>query len=173
MLPCCERGISIPRRQYLPAKNRGTLVPKDPTTIGGHLRKRRLELAIHQSETARILKVSTVTLSRWECDKVYPTWAQQSQVTAYLGYNPFIDPKLGRPKGNETLDVASLSSEPPVTLGQQLLQYRLKQKKTRKQFAEELGITPKTLWGWETNRRRPSSAYAARLVSFPTPVPST
>jgi transcriptional regulator with XRE-family HTH domain len=168
MLPCCERVLSIPRSRYLPRQNRGIPVPKDPTTIGGHLRRKRLELGINQSEAARILKVSTVTLSRWECDKVYPTWAQQSQVTAYLGYAPFSDPKLGRPKGNETLDVASLSSEAALTVGQQILQYRLKQKKTRKQFAEELGVNVKTLYGWEMNRHQPSPLLVRNPEPFAT-----
>jgi len=166
MLPSCERVWSVPRSGYLPAQNRGISVPKNPTTIGSRLRRRRLELGIHQSEAARILGVSTVTLSRWECDKVYPTWAQQPTLTAYLGYNPFVDATLGRPKGNETIDVASLSSKPSLTPGQQILQYRLKRKKTRKQFAEEIGISPKTLWGWETNRRRPSSRIVSRVVGM-------
>jgi DNA-binding XRE family transcriptional regulator len=65
-------------------------------------------LKIHQAEAARILKVSSVTLSRWECDKVYPTWPHQPSVIAYLGYDPFTNPALGRPKGNETPFVAFL-----------------------------------------------------------------
>jgi len=96
MLPFSDRVWSVPRSRYLPAQNRGIVVPKDPTTIGGHLRRRHLELGIHQSEAARILQVSSVTLSRWECDKVYPTWPQQTRVSDYLGYDPFIDPTLGR-----------------------------------------------------------------------------
>ena len=46
---------------------------REPTTIGGHLRRRRLQLRILQPEAARMLQVSTVSLSRWECDKIYPT----------------------------------------------------------------------------------------------------
>ena len=165
MLPFSERVWSVPRSRYWPAQNRGIVVPKDPTTIGGHLRRRRLKLGIHQSEAARILEVSTVTLSRWERDKVYPTWAQQTRVSAYLGYDPFIDPTLGRPKGNETIDVASLSSKGPLTAGQQIIRYRLKQKKTRKQFAEELGVDVKTLLAWETDRRRPNPPFFADLLA--------
>lgn len=64
-------------------------VPRQPTTIGGHLRKRRLQLKIFQAQAARLLRVSTVTLSRWECDKVFPTTPHQPQIVACLGYDPF------------------------------------------------------------------------------------
>lgn len=165
MLPFSERIVSVPHSRYLPLKNRGIPVPKDPTTIGGHLRRKRLELGIHQSEAARMLQVSTVTLSRWERDKVYPTWVQQEQVATYLGYDPFTDPTLGRPKGNETLDVASLSSKGPITAGQQLVRYRLDQRKTRKQFAQQLGVNVRTLLDWETDRRSPNWPFLDHLLT--------
>jgi hypothetical protein len=55
MLPSCERVVRIPRDKYLPAHNRKVQVPQNPTTIGGHLRRRRLQLRIFQSEAARKL----------------------------------------------------------------------------------------------------------------------
>ncbi|HEX4121184.1 MAG TPA: helix-turn-helix transcriptional regulator [Verrucomicrobiae bacterium] len=115
-----------------------------------------MELGIFQSEAACSLVVSTVTLSRWECDKVYPTWAQQPRVVAYLGHDPFSNPALGSPKGNETQFGAFLAPKPPLNIGQEIVRHCIKMRKTRKQFAKELGIDPKTIWGWETGRRRPS-----------------
>jgi transcriptional regulator with XRE-family HTH domain len=100
----CDRVVSIPRTRYLPSRNRGIPVPKQPTTIGGHLRRRRLQLQIHQSEVAVRLKVSTVTLSRWECDKVYPTWEHHPRLIEYLGYDPFVSCGLRDSYGNETPD---------------------------------------------------------------------
>jgi DNA-binding transcriptional regulator YiaG len=85
MLPFCERTVTISRADYLPSSNRGIQVPKEPKTIGQHLKKRRLQLRIFQTQAARRLKVSTVTLSRWECDNVYPTWPHQPAVIIYLG----------------------------------------------------------------------------------------
>lgn len=104
-----------------------------------------------------------VTLSRWERDMVYPTWPQQPAVVAYLGYDPFTNPALGRPTGNETLDVASLSSEAPASIVQQLLELRMRLKKTRKQMATALGIGVKTLWGWEMKRHKPARQLAKRI----------
>jgi transcriptional regulator with XRE-family HTH domain len=43
----------------------------------------------------------------------------------------------------------------PVTTGEKIRQRRLKLKKTRKQLASELGVSVKTLWGWETDRWQP------------------
>ncbi|MBU6399313.1 MAG: helix-turn-helix domain-containing protein [Verrucomicrobia bacterium] len=64
-------------------------MPRQPATIGGHLRKRRLQLRIFQAEAARRLGVSTVTLSRWECDKVQPTAPYHPRIIEYLGCDPF------------------------------------------------------------------------------------
>jgi DNA-binding transcriptional regulator YiaG len=81
--------MHISRDKYLPSRNRGVQVPKEPTTLGGHLRRRRLQLRIFQPEAARRLGVSTVSLSRWECDKVFPTPPHHPQIVEYLGFNPF------------------------------------------------------------------------------------
>lgn len=89
MLPLCDRAVRIARDKYPPAENRGIAVPKAPTTIGGHLRRRRLQLRIFQPEAARRLGVTTVSLSRWECDKVFPTAPHHAQIVQYLGYNVF------------------------------------------------------------------------------------
>ncbi len=160
-MPFCDKTICVSRAKYLPSRSRGIPVPKQPQTIGDHLRKRRLELGILQAEAAR--RVSTVTLSRWECDKVYPTWPQQPPVTAYLGYDPFTNPALGSPRSNETPSIASLSPEAPVNIGKAIIQHCLKTRKTRKQFAKELGLSPKTVWNWETGRRQPSASLLDRI----------
>jgi len=133
-LPFCERVLSVPRDKYLPSHNRGISVPKEPNTIGGHLRRCRLQLKIFQPEAARRLKVSTVTLSRWERDNVYPTWPHQPAVIAYLGYDPFTNPAFCRPKDNETSYVAFLSFNTSVHIRQQIKKRRMELKKTRKQI---------------------------------------
>jgi DNA-binding XRE family transcriptional regulator len=83
-----------------------------------------------------------------------------------LGYDPFTDPALGRPKGNESSGVAFLSSGAPLSLGQQIAKRRMEMKKTREKCAKELGVSVKTLWSWETNRRQPSPLLQGRIVGF-------
>jgi DNA-binding XRE family transcriptional regulator len=114
---------------------------------------------IRQSEAAQQLRVSDRTLSLWETDRVHPTWAFQPRLIAYLGYDPFNDPMLGSPKGNEPSCVAFLSPDAPMTIGQKIKRFRLQSRKTRKQLALELGISVKTLWGWETDRCQPTARW--------------
>jgi transcriptional regulator with XRE-family HTH domain len=47
--------------------------------------------------------------------------------------------------------------------GYQLRQRRLAMRLSRKSLAEQLGISWKTIWGWETNQRNPSPKLKARL----------
>jgi DNA-binding transcriptional regulator YiaG len=162
-LPFCERVVSIQRSRYLPSRNRGIPVPKEPTTIGGHLRKRRLQLQIHQSEAAVRLKVSTVTLSRWECDKVYPTWEHHPRLIEYLGYDPFPSCGLRDPYGNEPLVVAFLSS---ATLGEHIRRRRLELKMTVKKCAQILKVDAKIVHGWEKHRHQPSAGQEKRIIVF-------
>jgi transcriptional regulator with XRE-family HTH domain len=125
-----------------------------------------LELGIFQSKAACLLGVSTVALSRWECDKVYPTWPKQPAVSAYLGFNPFTDAALGSPKGNEPHGVAILTPEAPANIGQAIISYSIKMRKTRQQIATELGLSPKTVWNWQTRRRQPSTQLRTRVLEF-------
>ena len=155
MLPFCDRTVSVARKDAAPVWTRSFPIAKEPTTLGQHLKKRRFLAGLRQSEAALQLEVSERTLSLWECDRVYPAWAFQPRLASYLGYDPFNDPVLGSPKGNEPSDVAILSPDTPATTGQRIKQLRLKLRKTRKQLAAELGIGVKTLWGWETDRWEP------------------
>jgi DNA-binding XRE family transcriptional regulator len=158
MLPFCERVVSVSRKDVAPVWTRSFPISKEPATLGQHLRKKQFSAGLRQSEAAQILVVSKRTLSLWETDRVYPSWAFQPRLTAYLGYDPFTDPTLGSPRGNETSCVAFLSKNAPVTLGQKIRQNRLKLRKTRKHMALELGVSVKTLWGWETDRWQPTTA---------------
>jgi transcriptional regulator with XRE-family HTH domain len=172
MLPLCDRVIHVSRDKYLPAYNRKIPVPRHPTTIGGHLRKRRLQLKLFQSEAARKLGVSTRTLSLWECDRIYPTWHCQLRIRDYLGHDPFTDPTLGRPTGNETKHVAFLAPGTSGRVGDRIRSWRLQRRKSRKQLAQEMGISPKTLWNWEHHRRQPSQSMRKALESL-TGLPKT
>jgi DNA-binding XRE family transcriptional regulator len=141
-------------------------VSKQPQTIGEHLKKRRFDLGMRQSEAAQRLGVSERTLSQWEVDKVYPTWPFQPRLIQYLGYDPFTDPALGRPGATNPHALPSCDSEPTAGIGQQMRSRRMELKKTRKQCAKELGVSVKTLRGWETGQRQPTSPLAGQIARF-------
>jgi len=89
MLPFCDRRVSVPRKDVQSVWTRSFPISKEPTTLGEHLKKKRFGAGIRQSEAARILEVSNVSLSLWECDKLFPTAAYHAQIIKYLGYDPF------------------------------------------------------------------------------------
>ena len=134
--------------------------------MGQRLRKKRFMAGLRQKEAALKLGISNRTLSCWETDRVYPAWAFQPRLIAFLGYDPFTDPTLGSPKGNETSCVAFLSLDDLATIDQKIKQFLFKSRKTRRQLAREWGVSTKTLWGWETGRRQPSAFSRKRLAGF-------
>jgi DNA-binding transcriptional regulator YiaG len=85
---------------------------------------------------------------------------------AYLGFDPFTDPTLGRPKGDETSALAFLSFPTAMTLGKRIKECRFKLKKTRRKMAKELGVSVKILWGWETERWEPNAEGQKLVASF-------
>jgi len=121
---------------------------------------------LRQAEVAVKLGVSARTLSLWECDRTYPAWAFQPRLIDYLGYDPFTDPVLGSPKGNEPPVVAFLSPDAPASIGQKIKSFRLNSRKTRRQLAREWGVSVKTLWGWETDRWEPTTQGQAQITRF-------
>ncbi len=147
ILPFLAPTIRVDRSRYLLRHNRKVPVPKTPDTIGGHLRRRRLQLRQLQSQAARQLSVSSRTLSLWECDKVEPSWAHQSRLIAYLDFDPFDDSAVGRPKGNETIAVTSLASPHPLPFGEEVRKRRLNLRPNRKECARLLGVDDKEFLG--------------------------
>jgi len=164
MLPFCDRSVTVSRKDILPVWTRSFPISKQPETLGQHLRKKRFDSGLRQSEAAQRLNISDRTLSCWECDRIVPAWAYQPRLIAYLGYDPFTGLTPGKTKGNETPRVAFLSPDAPLSIGQKIRHFRLKSHKTLKQFASELGVSIKTLWGWETDRRQPSALCRKRIA---------
>jgi len=119
--------------------------------MGGHLRRRRLQLRIHQSKAARLLGVCTATLSRWEWDTTYPAGKFHCRVADYLGYDPFPSLELCKPKRNESGGVANLTRETAESFGLWLRKHRIASRKSQKEFAQCLGVNAKTLRDWEVN----------------------
>ena len=166
MLPFCDCSISVARKDVAPVWTRSWPIAKEPNSLGQHLKKKRFMSGMRQKKIAAKLGVSARTLSLWECDRIAPAWEYQPRLIAYLGHDPFTGLTPGKPKGNETSGVAFLSPEAPATLGQRIREFRLKSQKTRRQLSAEWGVSVKTLWGWETDRRQPSAVGQKRVAGF-------
>jgi DNA-binding XRE family transcriptional regulator len=163
MLPFCDRVVSVARKDISPVWTRSFPVSKQPQTIGEHLRKKRFDSGLRQSQVARKLKVSGRTLSLWECDKVYPVWEHHQRIIDYLGYDPFPSCGLKDPYGNETNGVASLSPSP---LCQKLKTRRLELKLTREECVKMLHVCLKTLRSWENGWRQPCRKHRDAINPF-------
>jgi len=62
--------------------------PKELKTIGDHIRKRRLDLNLYQSQVAEIINVETDTITNWEMNRYQPNLRFIPKIISFLGYSP-------------------------------------------------------------------------------------
>jgi transcriptional regulator with XRE-family HTH domain len=122
-LPFCSVTLSAkrpPSRAY----------PVSLTTLGDHIRKRRLDLKLLQKEVAGRLGVDTTTVTNWEKNRCQPKLYLIPKIIRLLGYDPF----------------ASIATATP---GQRIKAFRRLHGLSQKKLAKQLGIDPTTLARWE------------------------
>jgi hypothetical protein len=67
-------------------------------------------------------------MPRWETGRIFPSLTLQPRIVDYLGYDPFIIPPVGTPKGNETRGVAFLAPDSKAAIGQRIrVAYRIEE----------------------------------------------
>ena len=108
--------------------------PREPVTIGDHIRKRRLDLKMTQKQLAEELGVSEGTVWNWERNRTEPLTRHLPSIALFLGYSPL---------------EASVQS-----LEERLRDYRRKTGLSQKKLAEAIGIDPSTLSRLEKNCSR-------------------
>ena len=94
--------------------------PKELKTYGDHLRKKRLDLNLSQPQVAKIINVTTDSITNWELNRGKPILTLIPKIISFLGYIPIV---------NEN----SVKS------------YRIQNGLSQKEFARILGIDPSTL----------------------------
>jgi len=100
----------------------------EPSCLGEHLRKRRLELQLSQKEAGRTLGRSWRTVFNWENGKTKPAVESIPSIIEFLGRDPF---------GNAD------------SLSDRLAAARRTRGWTIKQAAEQLGVDEGTWGRWE------------------------
>lgn len=60
----------------------------EPTTIGEHIKRRRLELGLYQKDVAKLLGVTEYTIINWEKGRTEPTVSNIPALIQFLGYDP-------------------------------------------------------------------------------------
>lgn len=63
-------------------------LPKQLISIGDHLRARRILLELAQEDVARLLNVSTDTITGWENNRTEPQIQFMPRIRNFLGYLP-------------------------------------------------------------------------------------
>jgi len=115
-------------------------------SLGDHLRQRRLDLRMHQKDVARIVNVSTSTVTNWEKNRTTPRLHFLPKIYEFLGGNPV--------RGNAT------------SLGEILKQYRIQKGLSMRRLATELGVDPGTLAKWEKGYHEPRGKLKELMNSF-------
>lgn len=120
-LPFCHRTLHASKRPHFAD-------PTILTTIGDHIRTRRLDLGLQQKELARKLYVDEMTIVNWELHGTVPTLKSWPRVLELLGYDP-------RPI--------------PQSIGGALRRFREGLGLSATEAAGKLGVCPDCVRGWE------------------------
>ena len=108
--------------------------PKEPKTLGDHLKKRRCELGLLQKQAAARLRVSESTVWDWEHEVYPPAIEHVPAIIAFLGYDP---------------------SSAPQSVAERIVTARRRLGLPQRKLAEKLGISKATLGRWETGKTHP------------------
>jgi transcriptional regulator with XRE-family HTH domain len=118
--------------------------PKELKTFADHLRKRRYDLKLSQPQVAKIIGVSTDTITYWENERSLPLLMNIPKIVNFLGYSPFI-----------------IEAK---TIGDQIKNLRIQNGLSQKITAKLINIDPSTLATWEQNKGRPDKKKLMILI---------
>lgn len=110
--------------------------PKDPTSIGEHIRKKRIELKLFQKDLVDLFGVSEDFITYWENNRSTPQIHYYPALIRFLGYCPF------------ELDLTTFEGR--------IKAYRYLHGLSRKHFAKLMAVDPQTIVNWENGRGKRS-----------------
>jgi len=116
--------------------------PTTLTTIGDHIRKRRLDLGLLQREVAVLTGATECSIYLWETNRTSPTFPFLPKIIEFLGYCPI---------------------DPAWSPGETLAMARKYRGISQVAMARRLGVDPGTLARWERGERKPRDLYTRRL----------
>ena len=121
-MPICKIVIKAKKPNRKP-------YPKELITYGDHLRKKRLDLDLSQLQVAKIMNVTTDTITNWELNRGNPTLTYIPKIISFLGYTPIIEEN-------------------------KIKQYRIEKGLTQNELAKILNIDPSTLARIESGKTK-------------------
>jgi DNA-binding transcriptional regulator YiaG len=121
-------------------------MPLNPTTLGEHIRKRRLELKLFQKDVAAIFNVSDDCVTYWENNRSEPQIQYYPLIFGFLEYCPF------------ELDTSTLMGR--------IKAYRYVNGLSQNRLARMVGVDPSTILAWENEKGRVSERLKVLLASY-------
>ncbi len=115
--------------------------PREPKTLGDHMKKRRYDLHLFQKQVACRLKVNEWTIVNWENHKIIPEVRYLPRIIEFLGFDPF---------------------PPPHTFGERIVTKRRVLGLSRKR----LGVDEGALARWERGAVLPRGKQCRRMQKF-------
>lgn len=137
-------------KQLIAKKPVNTAYPISLTTLGDHLRKVRLDRGLSQHQVAKLLQVTTDTITGWELNRYEPQARLAKRIIKFLGYLPF-----------KTED---------LSIGGKLYLARLISGMTQEQIAAKLGCDESNLRYIELDQRRPGNQTLTKIQGFISPI---
>lgn len=110
-------------------KPRNPAYPEHLSTLGDHIRKRRLDLGLHQKDVAALVNATTSTVTNWEKNRTTPRLYFIPGIIAFLGYDP--------------------GARMSKSLGGRIRDFRRVHGMSQAKLARRLGVDPGTLGRWE------------------------
>lgn len=106
--------------QFKAKKPNNKPYPKELITYGDHLRKKRLDLSLYQPQVAKIINVTTDSITNWELNRNTPELSYIPKIISFLEYAPEIiaNPikKYRLEKGISQKELAKILEIDPTTL---------------------------------------------------------
>ena len=137
-LPFSRVAVSLPRyRQGY---------PRNPRTVGEHIKKRRMDLSLLQKDVANIIGVSEDCITYWENARSTPQIQFMPRIVKFLDYNP-VDADM-------------------KTLAGQIRNYRILNGLSHKKFGEMLGVDATTVGAWELGTSIPKKSTLERIRKY-------
>ena len=123
----------LPFTEYKRKNPRPSAVLENPQTIGEHIKRERQLRGLRQCDVATELGVNTFTICNWENGQAVGRPRYYPIIIDWLEYDPFPEPQ---------------------TIGQKLLQDRLRLGLTSQEMAQRNGVDQSVILKGEKSRRR-------------------
>jgi len=120
--------------------------PQKPASIGEHIKKKRMDLKLFQSDVAKIFDVSTDCVTYWENNRSSPQIIFYPKIIEFLGYNPL------------NFDETNISGC--------IKAYRYRNGITSKMFGKLLNVDPSTVTEWENGNRIPAPKHRLKMATL-------